>query len=518
VAEPFAPESLVEPPAAGLGVRAGRGMAWGQLAKVLEAVLTLAVAVAAVRALNPNAFGLYSLLTYLAGSASVLIPIVMVESVGAVLPRFRDARERVSLIALVAGLRIVVIVAVVLFLLPGWTFARDLFGLDAISYRVFVVGAVYWVAQDLLNSIAAFFLAELDMRPVAVWKPAGQIVTLTAIIVIAATEDRWSSSVGEVLAAVAAGYLVSVVGLAWQLRRYGALRLPDRENARALLAFTRTTWLIGVLTFALSTPFDVLLIGAITHNPQQAAFYVVAVGVVVRAQLMLISGWASLMIPASGEALLHGGLQGLARAWRLFSQLWLMVALPINALLLAVARPLTEALFGEEYGRAGDLLVWVAAFNIGTALLLGPTSIAALWALDRQAVLVRVRAATAALNVVLAVVLIHEYEALGAVIATGIAALGTAGAELMLARRYLSAEAPWRFAAQIAVASAVGAAPGFVFRPESGMGVAAVLAVGTLLFVGALVVLRPLRADELAVLGRISPRLASSPLRLFARP
>jgi O-antigen/teichoic acid export membrane protein len=491
-------------------------MVWGQVAKTLEALLTLAIAVAAVRALNPNAFGLYSLLTYLAGSASVIIPIVVVEAVGAVLPRFRDARERLYLMGVLTVLRLTVIVVAALVLFPGWETVRDWFGLTAISHRVFVVAVVYWLAQDMLNSFAGFYLVELNMRPVAIWKPIGQLVALVAILGVVATEDRWASSVGEVLTSVALGYLVAAAGLALGLRRYGRPRSPGRAAVRGVLSYTRNTWLISVLQLALTTHFDVLLIGALTGSLSQAAFYVLAVGVIGRAQALLTSAWSSLMIPALGEARVTGGEGGLALAWSLFARLWLMVALPINVLLLATAQPLVEVLFGEQYAAAGDLLLVVAAFNVVSALLLGPLAISMLWALDRQDVVLRVRLGTAFLNVALAVPLIFAFEAMGAVVATGVASVATGVAELALARRQASLGVPVRFGAQILVAAAVAAVPAYLLAPYGAAGLAAAIAAGVATFVGMLAVLRPLGAADLAAAERFNPRLAQSLLRRFA--
>lgn len=503
-----APASAAAAPTHGLARRTGVGMMWGQAGKSLEALLTLAIAVAAVRALNPNAFGLYSLLTYLAGSASVLIPLVMVEGGGAVLRRFADGRERLSLVSALMVVRLALIGLVIAVLLPGWDVFRELFGLDAISYRVFAVGAVYWLAQDTLNSLAGFYSVELNLRRVAFWKPFGQLVTLALIVYVAATEDRWASGVGEVLAAVVVGYGIAIVGLAWGLRTYGAPRVPSSEAVSSLLAITRDTWLIGVLGFALATQFDVLLIGALTSDPREVAFYVLAVGVVGRAHTLLVSGWSALMIPAASDALVHGGAGGLERAWRLFARLWLVAATAINAVLLGVAIPLVEALFGHEYGRAGTLLVLVCAFALVTSVFASPPSIAVLWALDRQPLILRVRIAAAVLNIALAVPLIERYAALGAVVATGVAGLATAVAEFALARKHARVRLELGFSTVVLAAGAIATVIGLVLTAAGTPGLVAALLASPAVFVGALALMRPLDAEDLEVLTRISPRLA----------
>jgi O-antigen/teichoic acid export membrane protein len=500
-----------------LGLRTGRTMLWGQISKSLEALLTLAVAVAAVRALNPNAFGLYSLLTYLAGSASVLVPLVMVEAAGALLPRVADPRKRVSLMAFVALLRIAYALAAATVLLIVWESFRGVIGLDAISYRVFAIAVVYWLSQDLLNSVSAFFLIEFDLRPVALWRPIGQAVSLLIILFVAATEDRWSSGVGEVLLAVAVGFLVTLGGLLWNLRRYGIPSAPPPVEARAVHRLTRTTWAIGMLTFALGTQVDVLLIGAITGSPREVAFYVTAVGVVARAQSLLLYGWLAPIVPALSRAELGSGRHGFARVWELFAQLWLFVALPINVLLLVVAHPLLEALFGPEYRSAGGLLVWTAMFNILFALVGGTLGTSALWALDRQGTVTAIKAVTAVANIGLAVVLIHEYLALGAVIATGVTLVLTGAVETAVAARMGGVRYPFGFALRTAAASVAAAGPALLIRPDGALGVVVAVVLGALAFAAAAFALRPFSREDIKVLEGLSPRLARSPLRLLAR-
>jgi O-antigen/teichoic acid export membrane protein len=500
-----------------LGRLAGRTMVWSQVAKTAEGLISLAIAVAAVRALNPNAFGLYSLLTYLAGSLSVFIPVVLVEALAGVLPRFRDPRERLSLCAVVAGLRIAVIASCVALLIPSWGSFRGLFGLEPISIKVFLVAAVYWAAQDLLAAVSAYYVVELDARPLAFWKPLGQLITLAAIIAVAATEDRWSSSVGEVLAAVAFGYVVSIVGLLAGLRRVGSPRRPSANAVRTVLSYTRNTWPIGVLAFGLSTHVDVLLIGAIDGRTQEVAYYVAAFGIVVRAQMFLLTGWVAPTTPALSRARLDGGAFAMARAWELFAKLWLFVALPITVLLLILADPLVVTLFGQEYEPARGLLKWAAAFYLVVCLACGPLGMNTLWALDRQSVVTRIKLVTTVANLALAVVLIDRYAALGAVIATGGAMAATSLIELVYARRLGGLRYPARFAARVLGATAAAAVPALAVRPQGALGLLLCGTAGFVVYLAFSTFLRPFGLYDLEALRRASPRLAASPLRLLFR-
>ncbi len=504
-------DMVIEP---GLGRRAGFAMVWGQAGKVLEIVLTTAIAVIAVRALKPQGFGLYSLLTNLAGTASVMIPVVTVESLGAVLPRFANARARLYLFAAVALVRLVVIVVVSAVMVSLWSVVRADLGLGPVPVKVLVAAAGYWIAQDLSASVAAYYQASLDFRRVTLWRTAGNIVTLAGLSAIVVLDFV---SVGSTLVIVTAGYLTGLVGLALGLRAMGRPQRPERDELRFVFAFTRNVWLIGVATLAVSTQMYVVLIGAITENSTEVAFYAAAVAVVGRAQILLLTGWSSVIVPAFGAVHHRDGLVGLARAWRLFSRLWLLVAAPLSALLLVLATPLVDLLFGDAYEPAAKLLAIVAAFGLAGAFLAGPPSIGALWALDRQNVLARIRLLSTPFAFALAAVLISRYEAVGAVVAIGIATTATSAAELIVARRAIRFAYPVAFALWAAAASVVVALPAVLMHPHGGVQLALSASLGIGAGIAAAAVIRPFGPDDVDALRSVSPRLAASALRRFAR-
>jgi O-antigen/teichoic acid export membrane protein len=496
-----------------LARRVGTGMAWGQGGRVAEVGLTLGIAVLVVRGLNPDGFGAYSLLTNLAGAASVFIPIVTMESLGAFLPRITVRGKRLFIALLVALLRVGVILVVSLAALAVWNDVTAAIGLDGVKSNVGLLAAAYWASQDLLNSATGYFATDLDVRPVALWRVFGIGCTFVAVVVLAVTNDF---TVGRVLAAVSGGYLIAVAGLALQALRRARPVPPERNELRAALSLTRSTWVIGILGFTLATQIDVLLIGALTGQPSGAAYYAAAVGVVGRAQLLLLSGWFAIVIPAFGHALHAGSLAQLRSAWRRAAQLVLLVALPINTLLLVNAHSLMVEMFGVTYAPAGRLLEWVCVFNLVLTLLVNPICVAALWALDAQRALARFRIGTAALNLALAFPLIQLYGAMGAVLATGAAAVAGGLIEYELARRRGSTHYPYRLAVAAAIASCLAAAPSLALGSSHKPGLALAFVVGAAVYVGVLLFVKPLRADDIAAAAAIHPRLDNRVLRAFA--
>ncbi len=497
-----------------LGRRAGSALLWGQLAKVAEIALTTAFGVLALRALQPTRFGTYSVLTNLALVGSLAVPVATSDALGAILPRFRRRDERLRLLFVFGGIRTATLLVILASLLAGWNVVRSLIGLDAVSRDVFLVGAAYWLAFDVLNTLAGFFLANLQARPVAAWRSTGLAVALATLIALIASGRV---SVVAVLATVAGGYAIGFAGLLLRLRPVQPASSIDPELMRGAWRSTFGIWLAVVLSAALGTQLDALLVAGVTGRPRQVAFFAGALGIVGRAQLLLLAGWSTSIIPALSEAFVRGGEAGLRRAWGLFAQIWLLAAVPMNAFLCVLGPALVQVVFGDSYRPVGGLLQWLAILNLAFAFGGGTLGGVALWVLDRQAVVVRVRAGTAVLHVGLAVVLIYWLAALGAVVASGVALAVTAIVELFFAHRIARIKLPIEFAVRVAIATSIAAAAAALVPGAAVVRLVAGACLAVVLLVAGLFVLRPFARNDLELLGRISPRLGGSPLRRLAR-
>jgi O-antigen/teichoic acid export membrane protein len=489
-------------------------MFWSQSSRLLEVGITFATALLVLRGLNPEGFGTYSVLTNLVGAASVFIPVVTTESLGAALPRLASPQERLFLVVGSALLRTAVITLVTLVALLEWTHVTALFGIEGVDVTVGLMAAGYWISQDLLNTVTGFYAAEIDMRPVALWRTVGLSATLACVCVLAATN---SFTVERVLIVVGAGYALSLVGLALRLRRVGRPVRPPHADIRHAVRLTPSTWLIGVLGFTLATQIDIVLISALTGSPRAAAFYAAAVGVVWRAQLLLMAGWSSMLLPLFGHSFAAGGLQLVRQAWYRSAQLFLLVALPLNALLLANAHAVTNVLFGVTYDPAGRLLAWICAFNLVASMFAAPSCVGALWALDAQKTLAGFRTFAALLNIGLAFALIPPFGAFGAVIATGTAAVASGAIDFLLARRYSLTLYPRRVGVSAVLAASVSMLPALVIRPHGFFGLVLSGGLGVLLYIGVLFAIKPLTIDDVAASAAVHPRLGGPLMRAFAR-
>jgi O-antigen/teichoic acid export membrane protein len=165
-------------------------------------------------------------------------------------------------------------------------------------------------------------------------------------------------------------------------------------------------------------------------------------------------------------------------------------------------------LFGSPYLDATHMLRGICAFNIAATFLVNPPSIGALWAIDRQRTIARFRTAGAALNLLLAFILIPREGAWGAVLATGIATLVSGSIEFELSRRSGANDYPVRAALTAGAAAVASMVPGYAIDPDGALQLLLSGGLGLLAYVGVLALLKPLGRDAVASAAAIDARLA----------
>ena len=224
---------------------------------------------------------------------------------------------------------------------------------------------------------------------------------------------------------LAAGYLVAgslgtvmyVVALGWVLRDRGVLRrfrrvkvrLPTRELFRFGLPLVSSD-----VVFLLRSSLVILLLEYFHSTSEVAAFR--AVVPIAQLNIVAYQSFRLLFTPAASRLFVQGNKSGMSELyWR--TAAWISVlSFPVFAISFVQAQPLTTFLFGARYAGSGQILAVLSlgfffhatlGFNNLTLMVYGKV---------RQIVGIDVLAA--ALGVVMNLLMIPRYGALGGAIAT----------------------------------------------------------------------------------------------------
>jgi O-antigen/teichoic acid export membrane protein len=226
---------------------------------------------------------------------------------------------------------------------------------------------------------------------------------------------------GASVSFLAGGWLVaSLLGLAinggllWRvLREQGLFQSFNLRKivvpAREVFSFTAPLLTSDWLT-ALGSSSGILLLGYFYDTEQVAMLN--AVIPIAGLNLLVIQSFEFLFVPAASRMFATADLEGINHLyWR--TGVWMAVlSFPVVAVTFLLATPLTVLLFGDRYAQSGAILAAMALGNYFQASLgLNGTT---LKVLGKVRYVVVINALAAITNIVLALVLIPPFGALGA--------------------------------------------------------------------------------------------------------
>ncbi len=193
--------------------------------------------------------------------------------------------------------------------------------------------------------------------------------------------------------------------------REGALTVPFRE----IFAFTIPMMTSDLVSIVIHSA-DALLLGYF-HGPEEVAFYRVVLPAA-KLNSIVMTSFSMLFTPTASRLFAQQDFAGINELyWR--TAVWLAVlSFPVFVLTFSIADPLTVFLYGERYARSGLILALLSLGYYFSAAL-GFNGLT-LKVIGKLRYIVNVNIAAAAANVLLNLVLIPRYGALGA-------ACGTAG-------------------------------------------------------------------------------------------
>jgi O-antigen/teichoic acid export membrane protein len=218
-----------------------------------------------------------------------------------------------------------------------------------------------------------------------------------------------SGAIGVVIYATLFARLLQKVGV---LPRSGrpSMSFPMRE----ILGFS-VPLLTTDLVYILLNASDVVLLGAITGDAEAVANYRV-IQPVAALNLIVLQSFTLLFIPATARLFARDDREGLRSLYWQTAAWVAVISFPIFALTFALAKPLTVALFEQRYAGSAVFLAIIALGRYYDAAL-GFNGLT-LRVFGNLKAVVGVNLAAAGVNLVLLLLLIPPFGALGAAIAT----------------------------------------------------------------------------------------------------
>ena len=493
-----------------LAQRFGRGLLWNQISRFFELGAAYAASVIAARALGPQVFGVYSIALSAVTLSYFGTSLGLNEILNVNVPRLREKPARIAhLLRAVLGTRGLVALGL-----------SALFGLGApllaSAYRepalvpMLRVAAIYVFFYNVSLLLEYFHMGALEVPRVSMARLVVQAIGLAAAIATLV----WHWPAAWLLAALAAASMLGLILLS--AAAAGTLRMPGEPfDLRPLRRFGYTIWATSFVTFFLGRQSDVLLIGFLKPGTSEAGWYAAASLLVNLLASALLMGTEGVSLAAFSELEQRVDRAGLGRLWSLHLKIDQLLSIPLLLFGARFAGDIVKLLYASSFARAAFLLqaytlAWVIARITG-----GGTNMTVLYAIGRPRVPLVLYGVSGLSNLLLNLVLIPRFGALGAVLGTGLALAGSSIASSVMVGRHTRTMLPLGFSLKLLLACAAALlAVQWLPLPAGLPGLAVAGVVGLVVSLGALALLRPFDADDKRLLARLNPRLGALAARL----
>lgn len=505
--------------------KAIRAMIWDFLGKGSLTLMRFAEAVLLVRLLGGNDYGLLSALLNFQATLLLLGALGLEGCLSRFIPQFQVQKTEQAihlLIWRVWQVRLVVLVLVgglVLAFAPFWLrLILESQGpeLEGLSWPMTLVGFLFVTLslQELSRRILAIFYQQKFINLVETLS-FGIYLGITVLVLLQG---------GGLTEVLAINLIVRLVGTALMLLKSRTHWNIPRQSVdlpqRAIASFAFFYFLYALMIHVLGKGADIFLLGALVPDPRQTAWYTLAYNFAFFStsffELALQGGFVQ---PLVTEVYHRGDHAQMQKVYTGLFEFIYLFTLPIAAGGVVLSQGLIEVFFGAENLAAAPLLL-LLLIHLAIAKI-GILNANFLLASDQQGVLIRSRVGFGVFNVVLNLLLIERYQALGVVVGTVITGFLSHAYESWVVHRWMKPRYSWNFLLKVGAASVLMAlvcASLWHWLPwVSWLKLGFSVLVGMGVFAMLVVVLKPVSPENLDALSRSSMPLKKQLFRLLSR-
>ncbi len=424
---------------------------------LISAASGLAISVIIARSLGANAMGDYSFIVWVSGTISALSLAGLPDAISKFVAHHKGLEDdtqasqfarTILMLQFATAFTAMILGGVIwLWLQPRWT-------------TLIVVALATVVPSALQQLLLAFLEGEqrFDLQAAAAF--CGALVQLSTV---SAAAIFWPTIMGFLIGNLIASFSLFV--MTWFVAKRAKDRLgaatpgSNRRNiVRDILDFALPVYALWILNLVVFDKSEFLFLGHY-GKPREIAFYGIAFALSARLATVGES-LVYVLFPAFVTAHAQAGIEEVGLMFRRTSRLVQIVAFPLCAWALPLMPRIVVWAYGKQFEAIAPVLQ-VLLLSIVFSVLMS-VSASALYALDRQRLILRWMIPVALLNVMLDMFLIPRSMALGAGIANGIAQAVACIGVVSILGRIVPSSYSIKESAKIVAMALVSAAPLFL--------------------------------------------------------
>lgn len=358
--------------------------------------------------------------------------------------------------------------------------------------------AVFVFGNGFVGLFTAVYASQMRMRIVFIVGSTSQLLLL--VLSFITLQLGWG--IDSVLWIQAIFSLVNAAAFAlWQsplLLTRGATYI---QPMRPVLRVGISAWLTNLVSGALLKQVSIILLAYFTVSVIQIAYFNLSFQLAHAASLLLVSGFGGVAGSALAAAFVNTNYERLARSWQTLIKIETLLAAPVLIFCLFNAQAIAHLLYGSNYDPVGPLLAIFLFFNVIVRILGTTIHQSTLYVMGKSRLVVLGQFTGLLVVIVAGILLIPHWGPAGALVADGISQIITGGLLLAFLARDLPEKYPLGYTLRFLLALTIAALPGIIWHPSGRVMLAVSGAVFLVLAFGLLLLIKPLNARDVEMVG-----------------
>jgi O-antigen/teichoic acid export membrane protein len=494
----------------GITRRIARNTSFNFINRSSDLVINFVVSIVLARGLGAEGYGTYALMVWFLGLSTLLVRLglgdmakrFIAEAGGKEDEALQMGTARMAL--WMRGLAALVVCALIIVFSRQWA---ALFG-DADNQSLFMLVAIA-LFPNAVNLVLVGIFAGFQKYQYSAYLMLASNPLRAALIAVLMAADL---GVREVLLANIGSWLIGMVVGVFLLRRLVPLRVLlspmaiEPDSRRRALKYAMVVTGIMAVNYVLWQQAEVFILGL--YAPvEQVGFYTLAAKVPAASVALLPTVLGTVLLPVVSEQVGRGDMEKLRRIYTASGRYLMALAFPLAAAGIALAGPIVDVLYGQDYAPVVLLLriLFLPAAMMGVAH--AATSV--IYGVNEPAFVLRVGAVLALVGIGLNLWLIPAYGAIGAAIGSSVPRLLLLPLYIRLASGRVGVGWPRRDAVKIGIASLIAGLALFGVQLQLGALPALLvsLLLGPMVYAGGLLLLRVPGRGDVEAMRSLQPSL-----------
>jgi O-antigen/teichoic acid export membrane protein len=466
-----------------------------------DVIINFAIGILLARGLGTEVYGLYSVLMSFLALAMVAVNLglgdmarrFVAESLGR-----GKTDEPPKIIRQTLLLRSITAVAASLVIVLFAGYWARLFGDEANRTYFFILA--FGLAPSILNYALGSIFAGFQRYDYAAYAILStNTLRLVAVVFVMVIGLGLKELLICNISAWFIGVLVGIVLLHRIAPLKAILSATSMESSAKKTAFRYALTVAGVLVveYFLWRQAEMVFLG-VFRTPEEVGFYSVAVKIPSMAMALIPSVLGTVLVPSISEQFGRGDTHKMRMIYQSSARYLMVLALPLAAAGIALARPLVNLLYGPDYAPA--ILVMQVLFVPFAMMSIALAATSTMYGINQPSFILKVGLIMTSLSIGLYFYLIPRYGIMGAAIASSIPRLLCVPMYARFLRKKINVAWPLADTAKILLASFLTGTMLFALQKYLGSNILSLvlsIPVGIAIYVASILVLRAVDSQDL---------------------